>query len=190
MRGVHVAGAYPGIDLVFYGNGSQIEYDFLVNAGADTRSISLSFPGAKNVKVNASGDLEIATADGVLRQHKPRVFQMIAGQQQEVAASYRLADGHVGLKIAGRRGNGALRIDPVLSYASFIGGTKDDVGEGMAVDGTGAFIISGKTNSTGLPCCRGGSGNQGFHQRHGRFHNKVQCKRYVGVFDIPGRERQ
>src|SRR5258708_10348086 len=32
---------YPGIDLVYYGNQQQLEYDFVVAPGADPKAISL-----------------------------------------------------------------------------------------------------------------------------------------------------
>src|SRR5687768_13223508 len=34
---------YPGIDVVFYGNQRQLEYDFVVAPGADPRTIRLAF---------------------------------------------------------------------------------------------------------------------------------------------------
>ena len=36
---------YPGIDLIYYGNQRQLEYDFVVAPGADPRGIALSFEG-------------------------------------------------------------------------------------------------------------------------------------------------
>ena len=46
---------YPGVDLVYYGNGSQLEYDFVVAAGGDPRAIALTFPGARSVSVDQGG---------------------------------------------------------------------------------------------------------------------------------------
>ena len=37
---------YPGIDLVYYGNQRQLEYDFVVGPGADCERIALAFEGA------------------------------------------------------------------------------------------------------------------------------------------------
>ena len=36
---------YPGIDLVYYGNHQQLEYDFIVSPGAEPSTIRLAFPG-------------------------------------------------------------------------------------------------------------------------------------------------
>src|SRR5262245_21371961 len=42
---VRSRGVYPGVDLVFYGNGRQLEYDFILEPGSDPRSIRLAFDG-------------------------------------------------------------------------------------------------------------------------------------------------
>ena len=38
---------YPGVDLLFYGNGRQFEYDFIVAPGGDPRSIRIGFDGTR-----------------------------------------------------------------------------------------------------------------------------------------------
>ncbi len=44
---------YPGVDMVYYGNQGKLEYDFLVQPGADPRSIHLRVDGAQGVAVTA-----------------------------------------------------------------------------------------------------------------------------------------
>jgi hypothetical protein len=41
---------YPGIDLIYYGNQGQLEYDFLVAPGADPQAITLRFVGTDTWK--------------------------------------------------------------------------------------------------------------------------------------------
>src|SRR5437879_1394760 len=48
---------YPGIDLVYYGNQQQLEYDFVVRPGANPNRIVLGFEGADRLEVDAQGDL-------------------------------------------------------------------------------------------------------------------------------------
>jgi hypothetical protein len=50
---------YPGVDLVYYGNQQQLEYDFIVAPGADPDAIELAFEGARNIRVDAGGDLVV-----------------------------------------------------------------------------------------------------------------------------------
>jgi hypothetical protein len=44
---VKYTNVYPGVDLVYYGNQGQLEYDFVVSPGADPRSIQLSINSAQ-----------------------------------------------------------------------------------------------------------------------------------------------
>ena len=72
---VRYAQVYPGIDLVYYGNQRQLEYDFVVAPGADPARIRLRFEGAREMRVDAQGDLVVETADGAVRWQKPVVYQ-------------------------------------------------------------------------------------------------------------------
>ena len=44
---VKYAAVYPGIDLVYYGNQRQLEYDFVLAPGADPKRIELVFEGTR-----------------------------------------------------------------------------------------------------------------------------------------------
>src|SRR5712691_4285869 len=63
---------YPGIDLVFYGNERQLEYDWVVSPGADPKQIRVKWEGADRISKNATGDLVLSSA---LRQKKPVMLQ-------------------------------------------------------------------------------------------------------------------
>ena len=63
MGGVRYAAVYPGIDLLYYGNGGQLEYDWVVGPGADPRHIKLRLTAGSLRLDEASGDLELAGAE-------------------------------------------------------------------------------------------------------------------------------
>src|SRR5205823_2936449 len=44
-----------------------------------------------------------------------------------------------------------LVIDPTLVYSTYLGGSGDDVGFGIAVDGAGSAYVTGYTSSTNFP---------------------------------------
>lgn len=72
---VRYAGVYSGVDLVYYGNQRQLEYDFVVAPGADPRAIKLSFGGARHVRIDpATGDLVLTAGSGEVRFRKPVVY--------------------------------------------------------------------------------------------------------------------
>ena len=52
---------YPGIDIVYYGNQRELEYDFVLAPGADPGVITLAFAGAQKMNVSENGDLVLRT---------------------------------------------------------------------------------------------------------------------------------
>src|SRR5208282_24537 len=78
---VEYQAVYPGVDLVYYGNQGQLEYDFRVAPGADPNQIALSFEGASAHIISLSGDsgdsgdLILSTDQGDVRFHAPKVYQ-------------------------------------------------------------------------------------------------------------------
>src|SRR6266852_5638518 len=83
---------YPDIDLVYYGSGQQLEYDFVVAPRADPSIIRLGFTGADNVAVDTQGDLMVHAGGQDIVQHKPAVYQEVNGIRQEIASHFILLD--------------------------------------------------------------------------------------------------
>ena len=141
---------YRGIDLVYYGNQRELEYDFVVAAGADPSTIALKFTGA-HARLDSRGDLVLATANGETRFHKPVVYQMNEGRRTPVEGSYTLASNQVHFALGAYDHARPLVIDPVLSYLTYVGGSTDDTVVGMAVDSAGSVYLVGTTNSVDFP---------------------------------------
>ncbi len=62
---------YPGIDLIYYGNQSRLEYDFVVSPGSDPRAIRMRFDGVTSLRTDRAGNLVLATPAGEITQQKP-----------------------------------------------------------------------------------------------------------------------
>lgn len=141
--------AYPGIDMIYYGSQGQLEYDFVVQPGANPASIRIKFSGAIRTKLTANGDLEI----GELRQHKPLAYQNIDGNgRTEVACRYVLrANQEVAIQLGTYDRSYPLIIDPVLSYSTFVGGSGNDTVASIKVDATGNLFMAGFTTSINFP---------------------------------------
>lgn len=149
---VQYTDVYPGVNLVYYGNQRQLEYDFVVAAGADPNVIRLAFTGADKLSVDEKGDLVLETGGGELRQHKPIVYQEVDGERKEVAGRYVLSGKQeVGFEVAEYDASQPLVIDPVLSYSTYLGGSSDESGKGIAVDSFGNAYVTGYTNSLNFP---------------------------------------
>ncbi len=153
---VQYAGVYPGIDLVYSGSQQQLEYDFDVAPGADPGAITLSFPGAAEMDLDAAGDLVLHTAGGDVVQHAPVVYQDGPGGRQAVAGRYVLAgDGRVRFGLGPYDPTHALVIDPTLAYSTYLGGNALDEGRAIAVDAAGEAYLTGYTMSTNFPTTPG-----------------------------------
>ena len=153
---VKYEGVYPGVDLVYYGNQGQLEYDFVVAPGADPRLVTLAFEGARDVHIDARGELVLGVESGEVRQHKPVVYQEVAGVKQEVAGRYVMkGKRQVGFQVAAYDPSRQLIIDPVLVYSTYLGGNSLDRGFGIAVDGAGSAYVTGITASTDFPTTSG-----------------------------------
>ena len=105
----------------------RLEYDFVVAPGADPNRIGLGIDGAERVEVDGEGTLVVHTAAGDVRQPRPVAYQRIGGVRRPVAADYALdAEGRVRLRLGAYDRSRRLVIDPVITYATYLGGTGDE----------------------------------------------------------------
>lgn len=149
---VKYSGIYPGVDVEFYGNQRHLEYDFTLASGADPKAIKLKIEGAQKLAIDSHGDLILHTPDGDAKFQKPFVYQMVGTEHREVAGNYALASGNrVTFDVAKYDRSLPLVIDPLLTYSTFLGGTGDESGQSIAVDGSGDAFIAGSTTSTDFP---------------------------------------
>ena len=153
---VQYQNVYPGIDLVYYGNQRQLEYDFVVAPSADPNGIVLGFKGADKLEIDAKGELVLHTKGGDIRQHKPVVYQEIDGSRKEIDGRYLIKGrNRVGFRLAAYDRGRPLIIDPVLAYSSYLGGSKNETAGGIAVDADGNAYVTGGTVSTDFPTTPG-----------------------------------
>jgi hypothetical protein len=147
---------YPGIDLTYYGREGQLEYDFVVRPRADLRRIMVAFRGAEKLEVDAHGDLVLHTGPGVIRQRKPIAYQEVNGVRREIPVSYIVKGAHrVAFEVAAYDSNRPLIIDPALFYSTYLGGSVEDGGQGIALDSAGNAYLTGLTNSLNFPTTSG-----------------------------------
>lgn len=90
--GVKYQNVYAGVDLIYYGNQRQLEYDFVVAPGADPNTIRLAFEGADKLEVDAEGNLILHVAGGDVIQRAPNIYQEIDGTRQKVDGGYILSE--------------------------------------------------------------------------------------------------
>lgn len=153
---VAYSGVYPGVDLVYYGNQGELEYDFIVSPGADHRVIAVDIQGADSASIDAQGDLVLQIGEHEVRQRRPIVYQEVRGVKKEITSSYTLTNQHlVGFEISSYDKTQPLVIDPVLEYSTYLGGSDFDLGQGIAVDAAGNAYVTGLTFSSDFPTTPG-----------------------------------
>jgi hypothetical protein len=159
---VQYQAVYPGVDLVYYGDQRQLEYDFRVAPAADPDQIALSFKGAtariddRGASGNA-GDLILSTEGGEVRFHAPHIYQPSQSGKDEklIPGAFRqLADNKIGFAVGAYDHNRELVIDPLLSYSTYFGGTGSGDTETLvkvAVDSASNIYLAGSTTATAFP---------------------------------------
>ncbi len=152
---VRYRNVYHGVDLVYYGNEGQLEYDFVIAPGANPNAIRLHFRGAKRLVLAKSGDLRLQTRAGEAVSHLPRVYQTAGGIRQRV-------DGHfvvhgrdtVGFALGRYNHASQLVIDPTLNYYSTYLGYSA-AATAIAVDSSGCAYVTGYTWGTDFSATSG-----------------------------------
>ena len=131
---LEVASLYRGIDLTYYGNGGELEYDLTVNPGADPQQVRLRLDGS-----------------GLL-QKNPVAYQIGSdGSRHSVASGYQKhADGSYGFQLGAYDRGRALVIDPTLVVSHYFAGSFETIAYGIGHDSKGLVYIGGTTQSTDL----------------------------------------
>jgi len=145
-------GVFPGVDVVYYGNQRQLEFDFIVAPGASHRAIALAFDGSTDLNVDGAGNLLVATSAGTLVQHAPAIYQEESGRRRAVRGGYVLhRDGSVGFDVRSYDPSLPLIIDPVLTYSTYLGGASEERIGGVAFDAQGNMYVAGVTGAADFP---------------------------------------
>jgi hypothetical protein len=153
---VKFSGVYPGVDLVYYGNQSQLEYDFVVAPRANPKAIRLHFAGASNVALTAGGDLFVSTRNNEIAFHKPVIHQEMNGQRQTVEGRFAVQANHsVSFVLGSYDRSQPLIIDPVLAYSTYLGGSQWTGANAVAVDSSGNAYVAGFTFASDFPVTPG-----------------------------------
>jgi hypothetical protein len=151
---VRYADMYPGVDVAFYGSAHRLEYDVLVQPGADPGRVRMKLSGSDHASITSDGELLVGLGKNNLRFLKPVVYQMSRdGKTREtVAAAYAIdrqaGDPAVSFTLGAYDHTRQLVIDPVvaLNYSEFL----SDYAGSVAVDSAGNTYVTGTNFSNGF----------------------------------------
>lgn len=142
---------YPGIDLVFYGSGQSLEYDFIVEPGARPQAIQLAFADTARTSIDGNGNLLVKGSKWFFK--KPLAYQEADGQRTMVSACYSEAGkNRYTFTITNYDPARPLIIDPIIVNFKFhlpisFGPSDEDI-TGFCVDVDGNSYMTGTTSAT------------------------------------------
>jgi len=151
-RAVLVEDLYPGIDLLYYGQGAKLEYDFIAAPGADLAQIQIRYEGVRSVEVTG-GELVVRTVWADFSERIPYAYQVVDGERRPLTVVYAATEeGVFGFDVRGHVSpEFAVVIDPTLVFSSYLGGSAGDLAHAVDIDALGNIYVAGVTSSTNFP---------------------------------------
>lgn len=148
---------WPGIDAHYYGSGSHLKYDFILQPGADAGNIALQYNGIENATIR-NGEFHYKTSVADVKELAPYAYQIIHGKEVAVRCRYVWSDKTNELSFDFPKGydkNYILVIDPTLVFATYTGSTADNFGFTATYDNAGALYAGGIVYGLGYPVTTG-----------------------------------
>ncbi len=158
-RRIRYRNVYPGIDAVYYGAKGVLEHDFIVHPGADPALMRMKLEGADRISINAAGAAELHVKGRLVEWKKPVLYQEVQGRKVPVEGRFRLTEQGLGFETGHYDPNKPLVIDPVVSYATYYGGSSAEAASRAGVDAQGNVYLAGYTRDSRFAAASGTQGN-------------------------------
>jgi RHS repeat-associated protein len=144
---------YPGVDLRYHANQSQLEYDFTLAPHAAVGAIRMHLSGLGTPRLDGQGNVQLGNGPGgAVRLAPPVAYQTVQGKRKPVQAHYvQNADGSYGLSLGAYDPSQALTVDPILIYGSYLGGTGTDGALAITEDAAADLFVVGQAGSSTFP---------------------------------------
>ena len=148
---------WEGVDLEIAGSQDGMKMNWVLDKPDRASSIRLHWAGADRLELDTTGNLLVHHALGTLTDLSPIAYQEIDGERKPVDCVYRLYGSFdLGFELTGSYLEDIpLILDPILTYASYLGGSLTELGRGIAVDTQGCAYVTGTTTSVDFPVTPG-----------------------------------
>jgi len=150
---------WPGTDLLLKASAAnELEYDLLLDAGADPSHLRLRYHGAETLTLDSkTGVLQVKTSVGQLTEQAPRAWQTnpATGQRQPVRCDFQLKNGEISFRLGAYDRRRALVIDPVVQFVTYSGARTENWGFAATHDAAGNLYTAGVAFGPGYPTTTG-----------------------------------
>ena len=124
-------GVWEGINLDVQHDENSIKLNWIIDAGANPNHIRLRYDGANSLSIDEKGRLVINHAMGTSYDNAPIAYQIIDGEKVYIPCMFNLTNKTDSLSYGFQfdeeyRADYPIIIDPLLPYASFLGGNSSD----------------------------------------------------------------
>ncbi|MCW3123643.1 MAG: hypothetical protein JWQ38_3135 [Flavipsychrobacter sp.] len=137
---------YPNIDWMIYVKNHKVEYDFVVRAGGNIHDIQLKYDGTTALNITKDGGIAAETPLGTVKEKSPYAYETETGKL--VASNFVLHNNIVSFEAGAH--TGALTIDPLLEWSTYLGGANEDVATSVKSTTTGNIFVGGFTSTIGI----------------------------------------
>ncbi len=183
---VSLGTVWPNIDVDLKAHGNNVEKIFTVHPGGRPSDIKIIFDGISTLSSSKNNDLVVDTELGSIVLSEPLGYQIISGKKSLVDVSYILYDERTyGFSILSYDPRYDLVIDPLIA-STYLGGSDEDTGEGIALDSSGNVYVVGETQSLNFPTTVGAyntTNNGTFDVFVSKFNNNLSsllASTYIG----------
>ncbi|MGA9462456.1 MAG: chitobiase/beta-hexosaminidase C-terminal domain-containing protein [Terracidiphilus sp.] len=148
FRAVTIPNIYDGIDVVYHGNGKELEYDFIVSPAADPKQIRMDFAG---LSARLKGNNICFDEESGICLRSLKAYQKVEDGTRNVDVAWELHGNQASIKLGSYDRQRELVIDPIFSYGTFIGGGGTDAAVSILPSATAnVFYIAESTTSPAL----------------------------------------
>lgn len=153
-RKVQYSNLWEGIDLIYYFNGKELKYEFIVHPNTPPEKISIKVDGHNSLKLINNG-LEINTSLGIpIKDSNLKVFY-INDPDIQLTGSFNILDTDTfSFKIPEFNSQREIVIDPIV-YSTYFRSYNYDRCNDIKIDNDGNVYVVGGTYSTDFPTTPG-----------------------------------